>query len=156
MNNIEIERKFLVVDDSYKQLAISHYTIIQGYICRESGRTVRVRLKSYSDGIATAFLTIKGKPAEGRLGRFELEKEIEWAEGQELLKLCQGNIISKTRWVIPAAEHGLYWEVDEFHGHKEGLTLAELELTTENQSFIIPSFVGEEVTDDRQYYNSNM
>ncbi len=156
MNNIEIERKFLVVDDSYKQLAISHYTIIQGYICRESGRTVRVRLKSDSNGIAKAFLTIKGKPAEGALGRFEWEKEIDWLDGQELLKLCQGNIIDKTRWVVPAIEQGLFWEVDEFHGHKEGLTLAEIELTAENQSFVIPSFVGEEVTSDRQYYNSNM
>ena len=156
MNNIEIERKFLVVDDSYKQLAISHYTIIQGYICRESGRTVRVRLKSDSNGIAKAFLTIKGKPAEGTLGRFEWEKEIDWLDGQELLKLCQGNIIDKTRWVVPAIEQGLFWEVDEFHGHKEGLTLAEIELTAENQSFVIPSFVGEEVTSDRQYYNSNM
>ena len=156
MNNIEIERKFLVVDDSYKQLAISHYTIIQGYICRESGRTVRVRLKSDSNGIAKAFLTIKGKPAERALGRFEWEKEIDWLDGQELLKLCQGNIIDKTRWVVPAIEQGLFWEVDEFHGHKEGLTLAEIELTAENQSFVIPSFVGEEVTSDRQYYNSNM
>lgn len=156
MNNIEIERKFLVVDDSYKQLAISHYTIIQGYICRESGRTVRVRLKSDSNGIAKAFLTIKGKPAEGALSRFEWEKEIDWLDGQELLKLCQGNIIDKTRWVVPAIEQGLFWEVDEFHGHKEGLTLAEIELTAENQSFVIPSFVGEEVTSDRQYYNSNM
>lgn len=156
MSNIEIERKFLVVDDSYKQLAISHYTIIQGYICRESGRTVRVRLKSNSNGIAKAFLTIKGKPTEGALGRFEWEKEIDWVEGQELLKLCQGNIIDKTRWVVPATEQGLFWEVDEFHGHKEGLTLAEIELTAENQSFVIPSFIGEEVTSDRQYYNSNM
>jgi CYTH domain-containing protein len=77
-------------------------------------------------------------------------------EGQELLKLCQGNIIDKTRWVIPATEQGLFWEVDEFHGHKEGLTLAEIELTAENQSFVIPSFIGEEVISDRQYYNSNM
>ena len=69
-NNLEIERKFLVVDDSYKQLAINHYTIVQGYICRESGRTVRVRLKSDSNGIEKAFLTIKGKPTEGELGRF--------------------------------------------------------------------------------------
>jgi CYTH domain-containing protein len=76
MNNLEIERKFLVVDDSYKQLAINHYTIIQGYICRESGRTVRVRLKSDSNGLNTAFLTIKGKPADGMLTRFEWEKEI--------------------------------------------------------------------------------
>ena len=156
MNNLEIERKFLVVDDSYKQLAINHYTIIQGYICRESGHTVRVRLKSDSNGIVTAFLTIKGKPEDGMLGRFEWEKEIAWAEGQELLKLCQGNIINKTRWLVPAAEEGLFWEVDEFHGDKKGLTLAEIELATENQSVVLPNFIGKEVTYDSQYYNSNM
>ena len=156
MNNLEIERKFLVVDDSYKQIAISHYTIIQGYICRESGRTVRVRLKSDSNGQNTAYLTIKGKPADGLLSRFEWEKEIKWEDGKQLLILCQGNIIEKTRWLIPAMEEGLCWEVDEFHGHKEGLTIAELELTAEDQSFTIPSFVGTEVTGDRQYYNSNM
>ena len=126
MNHLEIERKFLVVDDSYKQIAISHYTIIQGYICRESGRTVRVRLKSDSNGQNTAYLTIKGKPADGMLSRFEWEKEIKWEDGKQLLTLCQGNIIEKTRWLIPAVVEGLCWEVDEFHGHKEGLTIAEL------------------------------
>lgn len=156
MNNLEIERKFLVVDDSYKQLAINHYTIIQGYICRESGRTVRVRLKSDSNGLNTAFLTIKGKPADGMLSRFEWEEEIKWEDGKQLLTLCQGNIIEKTRWLIPAVEEGLYWEVDEFHGHKEGLTIAEIELSAEDQSVVIPDFVGQEVTSDRQYYNSNM
>ena len=156
MNNIEIERKFLVVDDSYKQLAISHYTIIQGYICRESGRTVRVRLKSNSNGQKTAYLTIKGKPAVGMLSRFEWEEEIKWEDAKQLLTLCQGNIIDKTRWLVPAIEEGLVWEVDEFHGHKEGLTLAEIELTAEDQSFVLPNFIGKEVTGDRQYYNSNM
>ncbi len=156
MNNLEIERKFLVVDDSYKQLAINHYTIIQGYICRESGRTVRVRLKSDNNGLNTAFLTIKGKPADGMLSRFEWEEEIKWEDGKQLLTLCQGNIIEKTRWLIPAVEEGLCWEVDEFHGHKEGLTIAEIELSAEDQSVVIPDFVGQEVTSDRQYYNSNM
>ena len=156
MNNLEIERKFLVVDDSYKQIAISHYTIIQGYICRESGRTVRVRLKSDSNGQNAAYLTIKGKPADGMLSRFEWEEEIQWEDAKQLLTLCHGNIIEKTRWLIPAAEEGLLWEVDEFHGHKEGLTIAEIELSAEDQSVVIPDFVGQEVTSDRQYYNSNM
>ena len=155
MANLEIERKFLVVDDSYKQIAIGHYTIVQGYICRESGRTVRVRLKKDSDGTKTAILTIKGKPLEGMLGRFEWEKNIDWKDAIELLELCPGNIINKTRWLIPSAE-GLTWEIDEFHGHKEGLILAEIELSTENQSFVLPHFIGKEVTGDHQYYNSNM
>ena len=156
MANLEIERKFLVVDDSYKQMAIGHYTIIQGYICRESGRTVRVRLKKDSDGTRTAILTIKGKPADGMLSRFEWEEKIKWEDAKQLLTLCQGNIIDKTRWLVPAIEEGLVWEVDEFHGHKEGLTLAEIELTAEDQSFVLPNFIAEEVTGDRQYYNSNM
>jgi CYTH domain-containing protein len=155
-NNLEIERKFLVVDDSYKQLAINHYTIVQGYICRESGRTVRVRLKIDSNGQNAAYLTIKGKPADGMLSRFEWEEKIKWEDAKQLLTLCQGNIIDKTRWLVPALEKGLYWEVDEFHGHKEGLTLAEIELSTEDQSFVLPNFIGKEVTGDRQYYNSNM
>ena len=155
MANLEIERKFLVVDNSYKQMAIGHYTITQGYICRESGRTVRVRLKKDSDGTRTAILTIKGKPAKGMLGRFEWEKKIDLEDALELLKLCQGNIINKTRWEVPSLE-GLIWEIDEFHGHKEGLTLAEIELTAEDQSFVLPNFIGKEVTGDRQYYNSNM
>ena len=155
MANLEIERKFLVVDDSYKRMAIGHYTITQGYICRESGRTVRIRLKKDSDGTRTAILTIKGKPAEGMLGRFEWEIKIDWEDALELLKLCQGNIINKTRWEVHSLE-GLIWEIDEFHGHKEGLTLAEIELTAEDQSFVLPNFIGKEVTGDRQYYNSNM
>jgi CYTH domain-containing protein len=88
--------------------------------------------------------------------RFEWEKEINWEEAKQLLTLCHGNIIDKTRWLIPAVEEGLYWEVDEFHGHKEGLTIAEIELSAEDQSVVIPDFVGQEVTSDRQYYNSNM
>ena len=156
MANIEIERKFLVVDDSYKTIAVSHYTIIQGYICRESGHTVRVRLRTEHTGKQIAFLTIEGKPQDGMLGRFEWEKEIDWKDAKELLQLCQGSIIDKTRWLVPAEEEGLMWEIDEFHGHKAGLTLAEIELSSELRAFSKPSFIGLEVTGDRQYYNSNM
>jgi CYTH domain-containing protein len=90
------------------------------------------------------------------LGRLEWEKEINWEDAKQLLTLCQGSIIEKTRWLVPAIEEGLVWEVDEFHVHKEGLTLAEIELTAEDQSFVLPHFIGKEVTGDRQYYNSNM
>jgi CYTH domain-containing protein len=156
MNNLEIERKFLVVDDSYKQLAISHYRIIQGYICRDSGRTVRVRLKSDCNGQNTAYLTIKGKPTDGMLSRFEWEREVKWEDAKQLLTLCKGNLIDKTRWLVPAKEPELIWEIDEFHGHKKGLILAEIELKSEDQSFEQPNFIGQEVTGDIQYYNSNM
>lgn len=156
MTNIEIERKYLVVDDSYKALAVSHYTIVQGYICRESGRTVRVRMRTSSDGTTNAYLTIKGKAQEGTLSRYEWEREIDMNDAKELLHLCQGTIISKTRWLVPAQEDGLVWEIDEFAGHKTGLTIAEIELTHEEQTYTLPSYIGAEVTGQKQYYNSNM
>ena len=156
MTNIEIERKFLVVDDSYQLLAINHYTIVQGYICRDAERTIRIRTKTHADGHSQAFLTIKAKPQDGLLSRFEWENEISIPDAQALLQLCQGNIIDKTRWIVPAKEDGLIWEIDQFHSTKKGLTLAEIELTAENQSFELPPFIGEEVTGQAQYYNSNM
>ena len=156
MPNIEIERKFLVLNEDYKQLATSHYTIQQGYICKEPGRTVRVRVKTLPNGAQTAYLTIKSKPNANGFSRFEWEKEIDVTEATELLQLCQGTIIDKTRWIVPAAEEGLKWEVDEFHGKHAGLTLAEIELTSEEQEVEKPDFVGEDVTSDPRYYNANM
>lgn len=148
---MEIERKYLVTSDSYKQMAVARYHICQGYISREKTGTVRIRITDNK-----AYLTIKGKPAAGHFARYEWEKEIDVQEAQELMQLCQGSIIDKTRWIIPAAEEGLKWEVDEFHGKHEGLTLAEIELTSEEQQVEKPSFVGEDVTFDPRYYNANM
>lgn len=148
---MEIERKYLVTSDSYKQMAVARYHICQGYISREKTGTVRIRITDNK-----AYLTIKGKPAAGHFARYEWEKEIDVQEAQELMQLCQGTIIDKTRWIIPAVEEGLKWEVDEFHGKHEGLTLAEIELTSEEQQVEKPSFVGEDVTSDPRYYNANM
>ena len=148
---MEIERKYLVTSDSYKQMAVARYHICQGYISREKTGTVRIRITDDK-----AYLTIKGKPAAGHFARYEWEKEIDVQEAKELMQLCQGTIIDKTRWIIPAAEEGLKWEVDEFHGKQEGLTLAEIELTSEEQQVEKPSFVGEDVTSDPRYYNANM
>ncbi len=148
---MEIERKYLVTSDSYKHMAVARYHICQGYISREKTGTVRIRITDNK-----AYLTIKGKPAAGHFARYEWEKEIDVQEAQELMQLCQGSIIDKTRWIIPAAEEGLKWEVDEFHGKHEGLTLAEIELTSEEQQVEKPSFVGEDVTSDPRYYNANM
>ena len=72
------------------------------------------------------------------------------------MKLCQGTIIDKTRWIVPAVEKGLKWEIDEFHDKYEGLVVAEIELADEEQSFELPAFIGTEVTDDPKYYNANM
>ena len=148
---MEIERKYLVNGESYKQMAVAHHHICQGYISREKTGTVRVRITDDK-----AYLTIKGKPAVGHFARYEWEKEIDVAEAQELMKLCQGSIIDKTRWIVLAKEDGLKWEVDEFHGKHEGLVLAEIELESEEQVVELPAFVGKEVTDDPRYYNANM
>ena len=148
---MEIERKYLVTSDSYKQMAVARYHIRQGYISRENTGTVRIRITDDK-----AYLTIKGKPAAGHFARYEWEKEIDVQEAKELMQLCQGTIIDKTRWIIPAKEEGLKWEVDEFHGKHEGQTLAEIELTSEEQEVEKPDFVGEDVTSDPRYYNTNM
>ena len=148
---MEIERKYLVTSDSYKQMAVARYHICQGYISREKTGTVRIRITDDK-----AYLTIKGKPAAGHFARYEWEKEIDVQEAKELIQLCQGTIINKTRWIVPAAEDGLKWEIDEFHGKQAGLTLAEIELTSEEQEVEKPEFVGEDVTSDPRYYNANM
>ena len=148
---MEIERKYLVTSDCYKQMAVARHHIRQGYISREKTGTVRVRISDDK-----AYLTIKGKPAAGHFARYEWEKEIDVADAVELIKLCQGTIIDKTRWIVPAKEEGLKWEVDEFHGKYEGLVVAEIELEREEQVVELPTFVGKEVTDDRRYYNANM
>ena len=158
---MEIERKYLVTSDCYKELAVARYHIRQGYISREKTGTVRVRITDDK-----AYLTIKGKPAAGHFARYEWEKEIDVQEAEELMNLCQGTVIDKTRWIVPA-ETGdnlqltvdnlqLIWEVDEFHGKHEGLVIAEIELESEEQSFEKPAFIGDEVTHDPRYYNANM
>lgn len=148
---MEIERKYLVTSDCYKKLAVARHHICQGYISREKTGTVRVRISDEK-----AYLTIKGKPALGHIARYEWEKEIDMREAEELMNLCQGTIINKTRWIVPAKEEGLKWEVDEFHGKYEGLVIAEIELDSEEQVVELPIFIGEDVTDDHQYYNANM
>ena len=158
---MEIERKYLVTSDCYKELAVARYHIRQGYISREKTGTVRVRITDDK-----AYLTIKGKPAAGHFARYEWEKEIDVQEAEELMNLCQGTVIDKTRWIVPAETIDnlqltvdnlqLIWEVDEFHGKHEGLVVAEIELDNEEQSFEIPDFIGDEVTHDPRYYNANM
>lgn len=148
--SLEIERKFLVRDESYKAQAQSHSRIIQGYLCSERGRTVRVRLRG-----ERAYLTIKGPSRNDGLTRYEFEKEITPDEGLSLLSLCEPGIIDKVRWLVPMPD-GHTFEVDEFHGENEGLTVAEVELGSETEAYERPDFLGEEVTGDRRYYNSQL
>ena len=144
---LEIERKFLVKDDSYKRMAYHASRIAQGYICSSRGRTVRVRIREDK-----GYLTIKGPSDQQGLGRYEWEKEIPLGEAQELMKLCEPGMIDKTRYLVRAGKH--VFEVDEFYGENEGLTIAEVELESEDESYEKPDFVGDEVTGDVRYYNS--
>ena len=145
--NIEIERKFLVKDESYKADATESHRLVQGYICKESGRTVRVRL--WDD---KGYLTIKGAGSASGMSRYEWEKEISAEDAEELFMLCISGIIDKTRYIVPV--DGKIFEVDEFHGENSGLTVAEIELGSEDETFSRPPWLGKEVTGDRRYYNS--
>ena len=143
MSGLEIERKFLVVDDSYKALATSSTHIKQGYICSDRGRTVRVRLRGRQ-----AFLTIKGPSLDEGLSRYEFEKEISTDEAEQLFRLCEPGVIDKIRYLVPVGNH--VFEVDEFFGDNLGLVVAEVELSSVDESFEKPAFVGNEVTGDRR------
>lgn len=145
----EIERKFLVLDDSYKQLSYGSSHIMQGYICSERGRTVRVRIRD-----ERAYLTIKGPSMNGGLSRYEFEREIPFADAQQMMLFCEPGIIDKTRWLVKSGPHT--FEVDEFHGENNGLVVAEVELSSEEEAFEKPHFIGKEVTGDRRYYNSQL
>ena len=142
----EIERKFLVKGE-YKSQAVRSFRIVQAYLSSVTGRTVRIRIKGEK-----AYITIKGKSNESGLSRYEWEKEIPVNEAEELLLLCEPGVIDKTRYEIPVDNH--IYEVDEFYGDNAGLTLAEIELKNETETFIKPEWLGEEVTGDRRYYNS--
>ena len=144
---LEIERKFLVIDDSYKAMAFRSDRIAQGYICREGGNSARVRVRGDK-----GYITIKGPSLDGGLSRFEWEKEISVAEALELLKLCHDGIIDKIRHLVKFGKH--IFEVDEFFGDNEGLVFAEIELTDVNEEFLRPAFLGEEVTGNPRYYNA--
>ena len=149
MSGLEIERKFLVKDDSYRQLACASSRIQQGYISSGHGRTVRVRRRDRS-----AFLTIKGPSVDGGLSRYEFEKEITLDEAEHLFHLCEPGLVDKTRYLVRSGNHT--FEVDEFHGDNEGLVVAEVELSAPDEPFIKPSFIGDEVTGIARYYNSHL
>jgi adenylate cyclase len=142
----EIERKFLVTGD-FRQDACDSFRLVQGYISTDPDRTVRVRIKGEQ-----GFLTIKGRSSADGLSRYEWEKEIPLAEARELMALCSPEVIDKTRYLVPFGGHT--YEVDEFYGSNHGLILAEIELGDEQETFLKPSWLGEEVTGNTRYYNS--
>lgn len=142
---VEIERKFLVHGTAWKQSEGVPYR--QGYLNRDKHRTVRVRVAGDA-----AFLTVKGLSRGAT--RAEFEYAIPLAEAQQLLALCDGPLIEKTRYVIPY--QGTTWEVDEFLGDNAGLVVAEVELQNEDQPFARPPWLGAEVTQDARYFNSSL
>ena len=147
----EIERKFLV--DKYKLLSnikstdiIEDFNIEQGYLCKEDGITVRIRIQD-----DTGFITIKGKTEN--ISRDEYEYEIPLQDAKDLLKMCDKTII-KERLVIEYCKKN--WYVDIFDGNNIGLVVAEIELKNEDEEFSSPDWVLKEVSDDARYYNSNL
>lgn len=101
-----------------------------------------------------AYLTIKGKSVNGGMTRYEFEKEITMDEAQHLLQLCKGGVIDKRRYLVKSGKHT--FEVDEFYGDNQGLVMAEVELSDENEAYEKPDFIGMEVTGDKRFYNSHL
>lgn len=144
---IEIERKFLVTSTDFIDESDVQFEIAQGYLSSHPERTVRVRIKGDK-----GYLTIKGKGNESGMSRLEWEKEIPLDEAKNLLPLCEKGMIEKTRYLITKGAHT--FEVDIFHGENNGLIIAEIELTNENELFERPSWLAEEVTNIDKYYNA--
>lgn len=144
----EIERKFLVCGD-FKAKAYTSTRIIQGYLSSHPERIVRIRVRGDK-----GYITIKGQANATGVSRFEWEKEIPVDEALALLELAEPGRIDKTRYLVKNTDGRHVWEVDEFYGDNEGLVMAEIELTTEDEPFDRPDWLGKEVTGDPHYYNS--
>ncbi|MEN8928836.1 MAG: CYTH domain-containing protein [Flavobacteriales bacterium] len=143
----EIERKYLLKNNSWKSEVTSENKIVQGYLNSNPARTVRIRITNN-----IGFLTIKSKN-KGSV-RKEFEYEIPLKEAEELIQLCEKPIIEKTRFLVKREKHT--WEIDVFDGENKGLTVAEIELTEENESFKIPDWIAKEVTSESKYFNSQL
>lgn len=142
----EIERKFLLKSDAWRGRAVG-VAYRQGYLSTVPERTVRVRIAGDH-----AFLTVKGRTTHH--SRSEFEYPVPVADAEQMLSLCEGPLVEKTRYEIPHA--GKTWQVDEYHGDNRGLIFAEVELTAEDERVEIPEWIGEEVSGDPRYYNSNL
>jgi len=145
---IETERKFLVKSE-FRHLAIKEIKIIQSYLVKDIDKTIRLRISDDK-----AFLTIKSRPRKNSISRNEWEIQISVTDAEEMMQLCLPGRITKTRYLIPSGKH--IFEVDVFHEKHEGLVIAEIELTSEDEHFEKPDWLGEEVTGNPQYYNANL
>jgi CYTH domain-containing protein len=146
---IEIERKYLVNSKDYRSLAYSKTHIVQGFLNSHPDRVVRIRITDDN-----AFLTVKGRSNSSGTTRFEWEKKIPITEAELLLELCEREILEKIRYFIKMGNHII--EVDEFLGSNKGLVIAEIETENADDNIEVPSWVGEEVTGDIKYYNSQL
>ena len=145
---IEVERKFLVSDESWRAGVTSSTRIVQGYIAQTGSATVRVRVKG-----DRGFLTIKGHSVG--VSRSEFEYEVPVADALAMLdELAQGPVIDKVRHLVPVGGH--VWEVDVFAGENAPLVMAEVELADSEEAFVRPDWAGVEVSDDQRYFNVNL
>lgn len=145
---VEIERKYLVKNDKWRESVESEARIVQGFLANNANTTVRVRIKGDS-----AFLTIKGMTRG--VSRAEYEYPIPVADAEAMLSdMPISPVIDKVRHLVRCGQH--LWELDVFHGDNEGLVLAELELGSEDEDFELPEWAGEEVSSDPRYYNVNL
>ena len=143
----EIERKFLVKNNDFKEESFNQTKIVQGFLSTVPERTVRIRIKGDQ-----GFVTVKGIGNESGASRFEWEKEISVQDAIDLLKISEPGVINKIRFNVKSGNHT--FEVDEFYGENKGLIIAEVELDAEDEEFIKPKWLGEEVTGQVRYYNS--
>jgi len=144
---MEIERKFLLANDSWRSAVIKSKWTVQGYLAKDPWVRVRTSEKK-------GFLTIKEEKKVDSISRFEFEYEIPFDNAAKMLRMCP-SIIVKDRHIVPASG-SLLWEIDEFFGDNTGLIVAEIELESINQQFDKPNWLGEEVTSDLRYYNPNL
>jgi adenylate cyclase len=144
--SFEIERKFLVRGDDWRQLTTGQSDIRQAYLDSNAKASVRIRIRDNS----SATLTIKSRPAD--LRRLELEYPIPVLQAEALMPLRQGIVVEKVRYFVPSGE--LTWEIDVFSGENQGLVIAEIELPNEHHPVELPPWIGAEVTGQPQYYNS--
>jgi adenylate cyclase len=144
----ETERKFLVRGE-FRHLAVKQISITQAYLSKDPVKTIRLRIADDK-----AFMTIKTPLTLESIGRNEWEFQIPVEDAAAIMKICLPGVIIKTRYLIPAGPHT--FEVDVFHDKNEGLVIAEIELGCENEEYIVPEWLGQEVTGNPAYYNSNL
>lgn len=145
---VEVERKFLVAGESWRDDVTSATHIVQGYIAQTGTATVRVRVKG-----DRGFLTIKG--ASVGIARSEFEYEVPVGDALAMLdELAQGPVIDKVRHLVPVGAH--VWEVDVFAGDNAPLVMAEVELADADEAFVRPGWAGADVSADQRYFNVNL